>query len=240
SRLCHSDLGYVRAMQMSTSTLWVFVEGKVDRYFYGRLVARECHPRGVRYRVVAAEELPGAEGGGGKRRLLAYFGFLRTRREPVSWLASKLTVTLFFVDKDIDDLRRRRKRSLHFVYTKYYDVENHIFEAGNIAEGLAAALLIDEVLAGDVVGDPYTWRRRAASRWREWMALCILAMQIGASTDCNYGVRSRVNRNEIGSLDPAALAKRKTTMATAAGMTGRELDHIYQLVLRRIDSLLLR
>jgi RNA polymerase sigma-70 factor (ECF subfamily) len=39
---------------------------------------------------------------------------------------------LFYVDKDVDDLLRIRRRSEHFIYSEFYDVLNHIFRNGDL------------------------------------------------------------------------------------------------------------
>src|SRR5262245_19538834 len=101
SRLTHSPQGYLRQMQMSNFRVWIFVEGKSDRYFYSKLAAATAQSlaRKRSYIVISADELP-TQGAGGKSVLLGYFDFLKLGRRLVSRLAGHITRAVFFLDKD--------------------------------------------------------------------------------------------------------------------------------------------
>jgi hypothetical protein len=59
TRLTHSHGGFVRSLQMSSVRVFAFVEGRLDRPFFDRLLAKVCNPIGIGYRVIAMKELPG-------------------------------------------------------------------------------------------------------------------------------------------------------------------------------------
>ena len=71
TRLTHSSGGFVRSLQMSSARIFAFVEGRLDRPFFDRLLSQVCNPVAIAYKVFAMKELPG--GTGGKSALLATF-----------------------------------------------------------------------------------------------------------------------------------------------------------------------
>jgi len=214
TRLKHSTAGYLRAMQMSTDQLWVFVEGKIaDRYFYGRLLDEECKMSGVRYKLVLAQDLPDAQGGGGKKVLLSFFSFLRQRRSLFTVLGNKKTTALFLLDKDVDDMKRVCKRSQHLVYTEYYCVENYLFRHGNIIDAAAACLQLDRRTIESVLGANDAWLQSAVNRWFDWTTLCLSAAMLGVTSSCNYGARSQVNTDINGSTDNRLVATKRAAIA---------------------------
>src|SRR5689334_11076490 len=100
TRLLHSNQGYLRSMQISGHSLFVFVEGQLDRYFTERLCDAALGSLGVNYIVRLSAELPG--GTGGKPGLLRYRDYLHGRPALRTSLQGKLTVVAFILDKDID------------------------------------------------------------------------------------------------------------------------------------------
>jgi hypothetical protein len=118
---------YLRFMQISTASLFVFVEGKRgDRSFYSTLAAFTCSATNIIFDVITAAELP--EAAGGKDALITFYNFLLNRDALRSDWQGKKTAGLFFADKDIDDLLGLTIRSPHFVYTRTYDLEGTLFE----------------------------------------------------------------------------------------------------------------
>lgn len=228
TRLKHSAAAYLRSMQISTDQLWVFVEGKIaDRYFYGRFLEDECGVSGVRYRLVLAQDLPGAQGGGGKGVLLSFFSYLRQKKSLFSILGGKKTTTLFMLDKDIDDIRRKRKRSPHLVYTEYYCVENYLFRHGDVIDAAAACLYLDRRTIESALGTQGEWRKSALDRWFDWTTLCLSAATLGVSSPCNYGARSAVNITVDGKADGALVAAKRAAIARAYGNTLESVMNIF-------------
>jgi hypothetical protein len=93
-------------MQMSPVKLFVFVEGKQnDPYFYGKLCDTVCKPRSVNYLLIKAEMYSTS---GGKGSVLKYFHYLRTINSLVDNFQGKRTLSIFFVDKDLDGISAQK------------------------------------------------------------------------------------------------------------------------------------
>jgi len=174
ARIGHSSQGYLRYMQMSQNNVFAFVEGKeCDPFFYGQICAIIRTQRNIAYQICRANEIPPFAGG--KNALLAYHDFLRRRKALRSNLGGKSTIAVFFLDKDIDDIMRRCRRSRYIIYTRHYDVQNEIFLNGNLVQGCAAAASLDPALLIPLLSDSHGYCKQAAERWEEWVVLCVIA-----------------------------------------------------------------
>ena len=195
-RLYHSYLGYLRSMQLSSTAFFVFVEGiHSDPYFYsGIWESIPNHP--ISYEIRAAKDLPGDTGG--KNALISFFGFLRRRGALCSSVAGKRTTSIFFVDKDIDDLLGKKKRSQHVVYTEHYDIQNYFFMYGDLLRGAASAASLNPSRLRAELGDAPGWCQRAASLWKEWISLCLCMLENNISCEANFGVMSRIQTRPEG------------------------------------------
>ena len=160
-------------MQMSTFSLFVFVEGLTDRYIYSQIADSECRNLGTNFSLVTAEELLGS--GGGKAVLLSFFDYLKSRASLVDVFQSKTTASIFFLDKDVDDFLRRKRRSDHVVYTETYDIESYLFIHGDLCQATAASAPLDIGSVRTGIGDYNKWRYRAAVTWKNWVTLCLFA-----------------------------------------------------------------
>ena len=98
----------------------------MDPFFYAG-ICESIADLQLRYEIFIARQLPGSTGG--KQALLNFFAFLRRSKALVSSLGGQ-RACIFFLDKDVDDLQRKKKRSQHTVYTEHYDVQNYIFIHG--------------------------------------------------------------------------------------------------------------
>ncbi len=199
NRLHHSFSGHLRLMQMSTTQLFIFVEGKqCDPYFFASICSATLDDR-LKYEIAIARQLPGDTGG--KQALISFFEFLRMRKSLFSDLGGQKTTCLFFLDKDIDDLQRRKLRSRHVVYTQHYDVQNYIFKHGNLVTGTSAAASIDPRRIDRQLTDASEWCRKAASLWRDWIALCLRMLEDGIPCEANYRVLSPIQTRYCGPTD---------------------------------------
>ena len=97
-------------MQMSQAALFIFVESPEDRYVYSQIADPECQGRGIDYQVVTSEELQQNEGG--KQVLLGFFDYLRRQSSLTDRFKGKTTVSIFFLDKDVDDFLRITTRRI--------------------------------------------------------------------------------------------------------------------------------
>lgn len=199
-RLLHSLTGHLRYMQMSRAVLFAFVEGKeCDSYIYGQICAGICNQRQIGYELCKANQIP--PHAGGKSALLTYHDFLRKRRALKTSLAGKDSIAVFFLDKDIDDLLGRLRRSRHTIYTRYYDVQNEIFLNGDLVRGCASAASLDPALLGPLLSDSRRWCAQAAQKWREWVVLCLVAYLKRIPHQCNYRMQSQVQCPKTGLVD---------------------------------------
>ena len=136
-RLAYSPSAYRRSMQISRVPLFIFVEGYKDRYVYDQIVQSECQQSGVSYKVVTAEEI--GISGGGKEALLKFFDYLAAESSLICNFNGKTTISIFFLDKDVDDVLNSMRSSEHIVYTETYEIENYFFIHGALSEVAAAS-----------------------------------------------------------------------------------------------------
>lgn len=217
NRLRHSYAAQLRILQLSSNNLFVFVEGKQsDPYVYARICASIPNFH-ARYEICLAEQLLGASGGG-KQALLSFFSFLRQNNALVSSLGGKKTTCIFFLDKDLDDLQSKKKRSPHVVYTEHYDIQNYIFLHGNLLNGAASAASVDPTILCAELSDASKWCLRIAELWREWISLCLHVLEENISCEANYGVASRVQIRPCGPTDTNRYDHLTCNLATRCGL----------------------
>jgi hypothetical protein len=232
-RLHHSYAGYLRSMQMSSTDLFVFVEGKqADSYFYGRILASIPGLR-VHHEIRHARELPGTTGG--KKALLSFFDYVRKRRELFSSFKGLNTTCIFCLDKDVDDIRRTKKRSLHVVYTEHYDVQNYIFLHGDLLTGAASAASVDPEILRSELSDSRGWCLRVAMQWREWISWCLCMLERKISGEANYRVVSSVQTRWCGPTDVVKYAALISKVATNRGIDEPVLKRSLEATARRVD-----
>lgn len=216
NRLRRSYAGYLRSMQISSTDLFVFVEGKKsDPYFYANICATTPNLH-VRYEICTAQQLPGASGG--KQCLLNFFSFLRQRNLLILSLGGQKTTCIFFLDKDVDDLQHKKMRSQHVVYTEHYDVQNYIFMHGDLLTGAASAASVDPGRLRSELNNATTWCLRIAIMWREWICLCLRALEDDISCEANYSVLSRIQTRPCGPTDAGRYAAKTHTLARRCGL----------------------
>jgi hypothetical protein len=149
-------------------------------------------------------------------------------------LNGKLTLLVFFLDKDVDDLRRKKCKSNHIIYTVYYDVQNHVFRHADFPRAVSSAASIDMI---ELLHQPAfngDWCLTAARRWKEWIALCLLAVRHGVP-GANYRVTSRVNNPPNGPLDPTRYSAELVTAMAHLCVDAAELDRRMKRVLGRVE-----
>ena len=235
SRPAYSRRGFRRLMQMSKDQVWVFVEGKADRYVYSRLTEAECAPRYIKFRVVIAEELPGGQGG--KPGLDAFFIYLRRKGSLVDIFHGKRTVSVFFYDKDVDDFRSKKRRSPHVLYTEGYETENYCFMYGDLPNAAAAAGELDLPTVRAGLDPPEVWRRRAAESWKAWVELCFFAGVEGTGCGVTYGRQSPIHDGPYGPVNPHRRAGFIRALRTAYGGTAGEFNNALLRRTGRVDRL---
>lgn len=234
NRLVRAPRAFIRALQISRVTLNVFVEGDLDSYFYGQICQQELTGPFM-YHVVRSNQL--ASVGQGKSHMLKLFDSMRRRGLLVLDFKGHKSAALFFVDKDIDDLRRTIKRSVHLVYTEYYEVENYVFRHGKLIPAVSAACLRDTSDVERLIPNPEEWPRRAAILWADWLKLCLGGCLLKADGVCNYSAASFVNNGPSMPVDPALYRPALGRLETASKYSAADFRMRFVRLEIRINKL---
>jgi len=223
-------------MQMSREVVYVFVEGYTDRYLYSRIADCECRRPGIPYRIVPVEEV--LDGEGGKRALLRLFDFLSIRSALIGEFKGKTTVCIFFLDKDLDDFSRSKRKSQHIVYTKTYELANYFFMHGDLTEAAAASGSLDTQSIGTGLGDWTEWRHNAAIQWKEWVKLCFFSQMHGIQSEANYGCnKSRVNKEVYGPVDRYKCKSCRSILKQKSGLSAPQFRASFARMSRKVDRM---
>ena len=232
----HSFSGYRRLMQTSRKTLFIFIEGYKDRYIYSKITESACQPHSINYQVVTAAEF--TEGTGGKEALLEFFTYLKRQSSLINKFQGKTTVSVFFLDKDVDDFLRIRRHSKHIIYTGMYHLENYLFIHGKLSEAAAATSLLDIGSTRAGLGESTVWRKRAAENWKTWIKLCLFSRARGAKSISNYKQkRSQINDGVYGPVKEDEYLSRLSTLQRQSGMQTAQFQRSFTRLSRKVDRL---
>jgi hypothetical protein len=234
TRLTHSPGGFIRSLQVTSARVFAFVEGRLDRPFFDRVLSRVCGADGPEYRVYAMKELPGATGG--KQALINRFREFRKKGLLACTTFGKPMVCIFFADKDADDFTRSKLRSRHLLYSPTYDLEGHLFNDGDLTRALADSCGITADQARQLIPDPTAWLRKAAGDWRDWITLCLVSQAAAVNCGCTFDRVSQVNVDPLAGPDPAQVVAFKTKLAASIGITTQQLEARFQQAGRSVDK----
>jgi hypothetical protein len=217
---------------MSGGRVFIYVEGRdLDPDFYGRLFRAICLEQGLAYDIIVADRIAG--GGGGKGVLIRLFEYLRDRGALVDRSGPAPKLVMFYVDKDTDDVFRRKRKSNHVVYTSYYCLENHLFCEGDLLPSIATAGSVDLQLVRNRIADPVQWRRNAANRWREWIVLCLTAQKLHLGGEASYSV---AHVTVDARVNPANLVACRADLQARSGMPAGQFDQIIAWARNRVSE----
>lgn len=233
TRLTHSSGGFVRSLQMSSARVFAFVEGRLDRPFFDRLLSQVCNSTAIGYRVFAMKELPG--GTGGKSSLISTFQSFRKNGLLACTAFGKSMICMFLADKDSDDFTRKQLRSPHLLYSPTYDLEGHLFSCGDLTRALADASGITTDQARALVPDPSAWLQSAAIHWKDWIALCLVSQSRGVNCGCTYDRTSQVNPDPLAPPDSTQVAAFKSRLAAMLAISQNDLEAEFVTASRRVD-----
>lgn len=236
SRLQHSFSGYRRLMQMSQKALFIFIEGYKDSYVYSAIADRECRLRGTDYHVVTPDEI--SKAGGGKPILLSFFNYLKRKSSLIDAFKGKTTVSIFFLDKDVDDFLRTKRRSEHVVYTETYAVENYLFMHGDLSKAAAASASLPIRPIRTALGDYGLWRLSAVANWKQWVKLCLFSQTHRLGSVRNYGrPTSPINRGVYDPVDKNEYARLRSTLMRESGLASDQFTRSFTKLSRRVDRM---
>ena len=237
TRLKHtSPNAFRRSIQISNADLFIFVERKTDRFFYNKICIEALRGRSLRYQIRLAQELPGQTGG--KAELLRFFSYLQRSNALLEDFKGRRLATLFFLDKDIEDLAGTTKNSNHLIYTQHYHLENYFFIHGNLIEATAAASTLnhDEV-ERSLIRNNSRWREQAADNWREWVKLCVFTVLRRINYDSSFSVPSRVNNGPYTAVDQNEYERRVRELQARSGFTQRGFTRVFRRISQQVDDL---
>ncbi len=234
NRLIHSQAGFLRSLQMSQINFFAFVEGGLDRTFYDRILNQIFQNRGIRHRVISAKELPSKTGG--KPSLLSFFKTMRRAGKLTTELFEKRSVSVFFADKDIDDVLKKLLRSDHLFYTPTYDLEGYLFSNGNLARAVADACGMTFDQASVFMGDQETWINRCVSNWREWTVLCMISHVYAVNCGCTFERPSAINGDTTLPTDQMELGKFRNLLREKLEFTELRFQAAFDLYDRKLTA----
>jgi hypothetical protein len=219
---------------MSSTSLFAFVEGRLDRPFFDRIFAEVGGSRGLKHQVIAMKELPGATGG--KSVLLSTFQTFRRQGILKSVAFGKSMVCIFLADKDADDYSRRKLRSAHLIYSPSYDLEGHLFTCGNLQRALADSCGITLQQARNLIPSPEAWLANAAETWKDWISLCLISQHWKVNCGCTFERVSAINVDPLAPPDAAKLEAFKIALTAALKITRNRFEQIYSTAYKRVEG----
>lgn len=236
SRLVHSDTrSYLRYMQASRHQLFAFVEGPKDRFFYGAICSAAVSGAGISYEIATAAELPGQTGG--KPALLGFYRELKVRRKLLHDFKGKSIGTVFFLDKDIDDLLGKQLRSRYLVYTECFDFEGHAFKHGSLKGSAAPAAFVEPELLDPLLADDMAWLSSAAQRWKDWVQLCLFCTMRNIRCVCTFGNASRINQPPSSPTDAGRLKAHLAIVKRGSGLSSADFKRAFGGIRQLVDGL---
>jgi len=203
---------------MSHTSVFAFIEGKsIDPYFYGKLTDAVPDFNGFSRDIVRATSL---QESGGKGVLTDFYQFLLARNSLMMCFQGKITLALFFLDKDIDDVLNRRLFSEHVIYTEYYSVENYLFREGRLSEAIAAACSFEPERTQQAIGSQAIWLKSKASFWKDWLIYCVLSQKLGIVGQGNFSRNESPLNRPIDTLpDTETLALHESKLISDSGLS---------------------
>jgi hypothetical protein len=237
-RLAYSLAGVIRAAQMSSSAITAFVEGYLDRVFYGELLAANGTASGKTVTIRLAQEFHSglAEG---KKALLDLHSTLQTNNLLLFGTGSNRKLILFFLDKDVDDLKRALRDCPHIIYTEHYCTENYLYTHGNLRKALAAGANLDpQSLCGFPSNE--VWTKNAAASWADWIAFCLLVIKTQPPGIPNFGTVSQFNSRPYDPTNATSLSTLLTAVTSRIGITAAAAGSIFTKEQRRTHRFLAR
>ncbi|MFF5443188.1 hypothetical protein [Streptomyces achromogenes] len=179
-------------MQMSQSQFFIFIEGKnSDGFVHGNNCDKALADLKIQYELIRSDQI--GSDGRGKTRLISHFKLLSDSGLLINNFKGKVTASVFLMDKDLDDFRGSQIDSDHVIYTHFYDVENHIFNEGDLQRAISAACNLAPQRVRQGFPDASTWNMRITKYWQEWVRLCFTANMLRLDGEANYGRPSPLN-----------------------------------------------
>lgn len=224
TRLTHTESGWLRAMQISSAQVFAFVEGGLDRPFVERLI-RLFAQSDTKFKVIAIKEIH--DGTGGKMALLKHFRLLKKKGLLLATKWGKTFLSLFFLDKDADDVLNRKIKSSHVAYTPAYDLEGSLFACGDLSQALADACWITQEQSIALTGDVNKLLSDVSTHWSDWITLCLISQYKRKNIGCTFERISVLNTAPLQPPDASLLEQWKSNLRSTLGCTDVNFEKLY-------------
>ena len=231
-RLTHDRRAHLRAIQISNKRFFAYCEGREhDPYIYSQLISRVSVVSSDLYELYRIEEISGT---GGKNDLIEQYKYLKSRNAVLGSFKGKRICCVFFLDKDVDDLRRQLIRSEHVFYTGLYDLEGQVFHDCNLQRAVAIALSIDIQKVPSVYREAHSWIERKAVHWDKWVTLCAFSAMFEVDCGCGYGRPSAINPKHLNSADINAFETFKSGLRRECNFSPEKFERRFLIVQRAV------
>jgi len=237
TKLRHDKESYRRAMQISKTLLFIFVEGHKDRNIYDRMLSPACKEKNISYEIVSIGDIRNLSEG--KNGLLVFFDYLKNNDSLVDSFGKKKMISIFYLDKDVDDLKRSKRKSEHIIYTELYEVDNYLFKHGEVISSAATACSLRFQEAKAHLKDGEEWRRKAANTWKEWVCLCVFSCIYSIICSGNYSLpKSPVNSSGgYGALDKVLYKKYILKLKRKSGLNNTQFTKILNATIKKVEKI---
>jgi len=224
-------------MQMSHTVLYIFIEGyRAERYVYSQIIESESKRLKLPYQIVPIEEISGNTGG--KIAMLSFFDYLSYKSSLIDRFKGKTTISIFFLDKDIDDLLRTKRKSKHIIYTKTYEIENYFFIYGDLSRAVASSASLDIGSVRAEIGNNTKWRKCAAIKWKDWVKMCLFSHIHKIRSMCNYGqTKSPINNGMYGSVKRKEYKSHLSKLNSKSGLPLNRFNSKFTRLSRLVDKI---
>lgn len=236
TRLRRDFPAMLKRIQISRSAMLLFVEGRIDRYFYSEIASVACAGLGKKFSILTPDEI--ATQLQGKNVLLEFFDYLRRRKCLVCDFKGNKGVVAFCLDKDIDDFTRRLRKSPHVIYTEGYETENYLFCFGDLSRALAVTTCTDYESIQGAIGTNKDWCTLVAERWKDWVKLCVFAASNSVPRKKFYGLRrSAVNARVFSPVDQQKVTEFWQELHHKSGKDQRTFNRMVKRTCGKVDRI---
>lgn len=212
---------------MSSFTTYIFVEGDLDKTFLDRMIRNDTAWQDINVMLRLARELHPTLGDG-KVALLQLHTKLKQQKRLKVGTGKRI---LFFLDKDIDDTLRRKRRCRHIIYTDFYNIENYIFRHCRLQHAAADAAY-QEISALSFLSDTVAWTQDTCRGWSSWVGFS-LAVRKRKQPLPNFGQPSMFHCKTSLKFEPAEQIKFLNLFAAKLGVSFAQAQAICAVEERR-------
>jgi hypothetical protein len=235
-KIVYSFPGLLRRIQMGRANLIIFLEGPTDRYYYSKIAEGETQGGRIIPLILTAEEI--STKSGGKQVLIDFFRYLETKSALNSNLKGKITTTIFYMDKDVDEFIKGKKIvSDHIVYTKTYELENYFFIHGKLDEATAVSSSLDIQSIRDGLGDINDWRAKVARLWMDWVKLCLFAHVQGNCPPYYSRPYSQINNGKDGGVKKECYEAELSSLQKHSRLNPTDFNKYFLEISKKVDTI---